>query len=193
MFSRKVIFSVVGVVLLVVAFFLYITPRVDVHTFYEKVFSENIDMQSFEEKIITISLENMTRYGLFLGAPVTSNVNVSFTILDPNKDELSVFDFRDHGDSVESEFITTTQGNYTIHITEQTQDNSYTAYFSVSERIDEYYATGGKYTAINNLLKNIQATFIAIVGIAFILTAFWKDLKKLTQTTQNNMRVHLSN
>lgn len=178
MFPRKIVFSVLGVVLLVVAFFLLMTPRGGTHTYYDNVFSENLVMQSFEEKIVTVSLENMTHYQLFLGASETSDVR--FTILDPNQNELSILGFRElPGGAFDGEFITTTQGNYTIHITENNQDNSYNAYFSVSERIDEYYPQGGRYGSINNLLKNIQAAFIAIAGIGFVITAFWKDLKKL--------------
>ena len=176
MFYRKVVFSVLGVVLLVVAFFLFITPRGGTHTYYDNVFSENVIVQSFKEKLVTVSLENVTRYQLFLAGFKISDV--SFTILDPNKNELSVLGFRElPGDAVDCEFVTNNAGNYTIHLTGDNQENFYNVDLRISERIDEYYPQGGRYGSINNLLKNIQAAFIAIAGIAFIITAFWKDLK----------------
>ena len=188
MFYRKVVFSVLGVVLLVVAFFLFITPRGGTHTYYDNVFSESVIVQSFKEKLVTVSLENVTRYQLFLGGYKISDV--SFTILDPNKNELSVLGFRElPGGAGDCEFITNNAGNYTIHLTGDDQENFYNVDLRISERIDEYYPQGGRYGSINNLLKNIQAAFIAIVGIVIILTVFWKDHKKPTQSINYNLGI----
>ena len=182
MVYRKIIFSVLGILIIVVAFFIFITPRGGTHTYYEDVFYSRFYIESFEENIFSILLNNQTRYQFTLSTASKSDVNADVFILDSFKNQISILDFRDFGGAIRGEFNSKNSGNYTFSITEPKENYSYTADFNVNQRIDEYYPTGGRYGNVNNAIKNIPAVFLSFIGFGFILSAFWKEITKIWRT-----------
>lgn len=175
---RKGLLAGAGILFLVFAVYLFFTPKGAYHTYYKNIFYERFSMQSYDEKIVNVLLENQTRYRFSLSAAEPSDVNADVAIMDSDGDEMSIVDSIDLGGRIEGEFVSNKSGNYTVYLTELNEGYSYTAAFSVDERIDEYYPGGGRYASINNLMRRIQAVFLAIVGTGFLFSTFWNNVKK---------------
>lgn len=175
---RRGFFAGAGMLFLIFAVYLFFTPKGGYHTYYENVFYARFSIQSYDEKIVNVLLENQTRYRFTLSAADPSDVNANVAIIDSDGDEIVILDFRDQGGHIEGEFISNKSGNYTVCLTELNEGYSYTADFSVDERIDEYYPGGGRYASINNLIRRIQAVFLAIIGTGLLFSTFWNNIKK---------------
>lgn len=157
------------------------------HTYYENIFYTRFLMQSYDEKIVDLLLENQTRYQFILCAVSSSNVKANVVITDPDGDELSILDFIDHEVAILGEFITNEEGNYSIGLKALDEGSSYLADFSIAERFDEYYPEGGRYAGRNKSIRLIKGTLLVISGICISLACMHAFLTKRIEMSRREV------
>ena len=158
---RKGLLAGAGTLLLILAIHIYFAPKGAYHTYYDRIFYDTLSIQSYDEKIVDLLLENQARYRFRLSAADgPSDVNLNVIITDSDGNELSLLDFRDQGETIYWESISNRSGNYSIYLKELNEGYSYTASFSVAQRIDDYYPEGGRYArAFRSSYPKISLSF----------------------------------
>jgi len=192
----KMYIFALGIFVLIIAVYGFITPRGGYHTYYNDVFYDTFTIQNYGEKAFNVPLENQTDYEFRLSSFDATDLNVKIAI-SYNGGKISIYHTNDLGSTLFRSHKSITQGNYSFIIMEENGD-SYSAGFWARERIRDYYPEGGRYGSINNFIKNIKASILAIFGIVLLIAAFWigkkreksrqKLISKKTPTSDVNLK-----
>jgi hypothetical protein len=167
-----------GIVLWVVDGYLFLVPVGGVHTVCDHVFYDRFLFEGFEEKSVVVYLGNQSLHAFTLSAALKSDLDFQVAIVGSVGDSVSVLDFRDRGGAIEGDFNVEEPGNYTFVLTDK-QGNDLTVDFLVNYKITTYCPQGGRYGSINNAIRRVQATVLAVLGTISLVYAFWSDIEKM--------------
>ena len=147
-------------------------------------FSTNISVESFSNELVEIELKNMTDYSFRLSTYLDEPLNLSWIILEPNGDQLSIFDLRQIVANtdyepvhrfIEGRFNSTTSGKYNVLLTDLA-GHTFSGNFAISELTHQWM---DKYKHFFNPAPMIAGPFL----LAGSIILFILILAKIANTT----------